>query len=63
MKTPVQRLMIDFIMTSMNDMISGLFYSLYTIYKCADRFMKYPSSIKPAFKTEDVLKFPKSKIV
>ena len=43
--------------------ILGLFYSLYTIYKCADRFMKYPSSIKPAFKTEDVLKFPKSEIL
>ena len=35
---------------------------LKTIYGNTVRFASYPSSIKPAYNTEDILKFPRGKI-
>ena len=36
---------------------------LKTIYGNTVRFASYPSSIKPAYNTEDILKFPRGKVI
>ena len=53
---------IELVSVANQDCFSVIESHLKTIYGNTVRFASYPSSIKPAYNMEDILKFPRGKI-